>query len=311
MKVIVPQAFSPSTLTSSGFTETLPVWNSGTTYAAGTSIIYPAPGGSEISIIYESTTTTGNLNKLPDEVDSTYWFPIKSSNRYAMFDNTVNNQSVFTGGAVTLDLFLPVGISALTFINSDFGSVDVAVYKTSPSGQLFYRRQFNIPTTSFLNWYDYATYNYVGERIPITFTDIVNIADTYLRITFLPNPNTNEVRVGELIYGTLSDLGVTQRGITSGIVDYSIKETDSFGNINFVERNFSKRFTSKILVENKKLNTVQKVLYSLRAKPAVWIADEDVDIQEATVVFGFYKDFSAELVYPTYSYYNLEIEGLV
>jgi hypothetical protein len=52
-------------------------------------------------------------------------------------------------------------------------------------------------------------------------------------------------------------------------------------------------------------------MYSLRAKPCVWIAADDPLLQEPLIVYGFYKDFSTDIAYPSYSMCSISIEGLI
>lgn len=320
MKVIIPQPFNTNMLISTGFTESVSTWSAVATYVVGNRVVYPQPqfnpGPSSVSKIYECIGTTFNgvgiIGQVPDAENSMYWVEVKTSNTYAMFDNTINNQSISTGVTVTIDLFLSKGISGISFINSEFGSVDIKIMEGSFTGQEKYRALYvKADSTSILNWYEYSKYTYISEEIPISYTDLVNIPNTYLRIRLTPSNQTNQVKIGELIFGTVFDFGFTQRGITAGITDYSIKQVDDFGNVNFVERAFSKKFGCRVLVKNSNLNASQRTLYNLRATPAVWLASEEANTQESTIIFGYYKDFSCELTYPDYSIYNLEIEGLV
>ena len=118
------------------------------------------------------------------------------------------------------------------------------------------------------------------------------------------------VSAGEVVFGMLSDLGDTQYGVTSGIIDYSVKSTDQYGNTTLTKRAYSKRMSAKVQLDNTQLNRVQSFLYTIRATPCVWIGSDDPRMQEPLVIYGFYKDFSTEIPYPTYSLCSLEVEGL-
>jgi hypothetical protein len=66
------------------------------------------------------------------------------------------------------------------------------------------------------------------------------------------------------------------------------------------------------MVHNSQLNRVQRLLYDLRAVPVVWLGNNDApEFEEPMVVFGFYRDFSTDVAYPTVSFCSLEIEGLI
>jgi hypothetical protein len=69
--------------------------------------------------------------------------------------------------------------------------------------------------------------------------------------------------------------------------------------------------SGRLLVNNAELNRIQRVLYELRAVPALWFASQNPSFEEALVVFGYYRDFSTDISYPNYSYCSLDIEGLI
>ena len=121
---------------------------------------------------------------------------------------------------------------------------------------------------------------------------------------------SGDVSLGEFIFGSLTDLGQVQYGLTAGIVDYSRKDTDEFGNVSLVERPFSKRLSCEFFVDNFRINRVQQLLISLRAKPSVWVATDNPTFEEAAIIYGFYRDFSLKIAYPNHSIYSIEIEGL-
>ena len=52
---------------------------------------------------------------------------------------------------------------------------------------------------------------------------------------------------------------------------------------------------------------VEAVVAALRATPVLWIGSESF---ESLTVYGFYKEFSIDIAYPTVSYCSLTIEGL-
>lgn len=310
MKILVPQKFQKSMLANTNLSETVAAWSSSTTYPEDSQVSFPDSSG--IIKIYQSLRSTveePNLNNSPSQADSDWWFEMKTGNTYAMFDGTVNNQSI-ASGTVTIQLSLENGISGLCLVNSDFGSISIDL---QGFGGSLYRKTYEKPSINqdVDEWYKYYNFKYVSPDLPTIFTDLVNVKGSSVSITLTPNPETGYVKIGELLFGTIFELGYTQRPVTAGIVDYSVKQVDDFGNIRFIERAYSKKFNCKVLTNNKILNAAQRVLYDLRARPAIWIAAEDSDIAEATIIYGFYKDFSAELTYPDYSVYTLEIEGLI
>jgi hypothetical protein len=106
-------------------------------------------------------------------------------------------------------------------------------------------------------------------------------------------------------------LGDTEFGATAGITDYSRKETDDFGVTTFVRRAFSKRMSARAMVPTAQVGKLQRALADLRATPCVWVGADDMTMYAPLVVFGFYRDFSINVAYPTRSYCSFEVEGLI
>jgi hypothetical protein len=104
-------------------------------------------------------------------------------------------------------------------------------------------------------------------------------------------------------------MGDTQYGATASIIDYSKKNTDALGNTTFAKLAYSKRMTANLSLDNGQLNKVQRVLADLRATPCAWLGVDAAGFEPLTV-FGFYRNFSIDIAYPTSSYCSLEIEGL-
>jgi len=125
-------------------------------------------------------------------------------------------------------------------------------------------------------------------------------------IVILTAPGEN-VQCGELIFGQKLEFGDTEYGARTGIKDYSVKQRDDFGNFTVVERNYSKRATFMVVMDNAYIDYLQKLLADFRATPIVYIGS---DGYTSTHVLGFYIDFSVEIAYPTTSLCSIEVESL-
>lgn len=113
--------------------------------------------------------------------------------------------------------------------------------------------------------------------------------------------------VGELVIGRQVELGVALYGTGVGIIDYSRKSTDEFGVITVVKRDYSKRCEFDVAVDTELVGYVQRTFAGIRARPVVWIGDES---QEATLVYGYYRDFSISISTPSFSDATITVEGL-
>lgn len=297
MKVIRPIQITPEKILSSTATEIYPAWSSTTTYALGEKVVYS-------NRIYESLIAS-NLNKQPN-TNPTAWLDIAPSNKTAMFDNQVNTQTKATTTFTTV--FQPgSAFNTVSFLNLKGTSVSLIV-KDAPSGNIVYSQTANLDGTVIEDWYAYFFEDF-DIRTEVIFSNIPPYVGGVVEVS-ITTAIGSEVAIGSSVVGTLIDIGLTQYGLGYGIRDYSVKETDEFGNTKFVERAFSKRMSPNIFVENNRLNYVAKTLEKLRATPAVFIATEDSRF-EGTIIFGFLRDWNIEISYPEHSMLSAEIEGLI
>lgn len=295
MKVIKQTRVYESMIFSTNVPETEAAWSSSTTYAIG-DVVYETTLGRYQSLV------NGNHNHQPS-ISPTHWVRIGPTNSRAMFDQTVSTQSV---SASPMSVVVETGImDAVALINIDCSSVRLVV-KNGLFGATVYDQTVSM-IDGVVDWYDYF-FTPIEQQNQVIFRDIPPYNDA---VAFLTFSGSGTIKVGEVIFGTLQVIGGTQYGASSGIIDYSKKNTDEFGATVLVQGNYSKRINASVYVLNTNLNKVQKFLYSIRATPCVFIATDVSDFSEALIVYGFYKDFNTEIPYPTHSICNIEIEGLI
>lgn len=296
MLVLKPTVFQNSMLISTDATELYTDYSPAPTYTLGQRVVYNFN-------IYESLQGT-NLNHQPD-ISPTWWLLVGADNRHAMFDQLV---STGTTKATTLTVTIATGvIDSFALINLDTDTVKITV-RDGLGGTIVYEETGGLSGTTVLDWYQYFFYDPLLKRTQLVFRGIPPYMNSHVTLEFT---KTGTISVGAAVWGSLSKLGGTQYGATAGITDYSRKETNVFGNIEFIERAYSKRMQAQVMVDNASLNRVQQLLYSLRAKPAVWIASDSPQYEESLVVYGWYRDFSTDISYPSHSLCSLEIEGLI
>lgn len=284
-------------------------WALGTLYAPGSLVIHIDTLGYDHGK-YRSLTT--NTNEPPFTSDA-HWVRLGPSNKMAMYDNTISTQSVspanFISGGVRIGLsdtvaFLNVVADTISLTVSDVvGGFPTVIYNETRS----------LIGTIPLDWYDYFYFELLDQRTQVIFENIPISSGTSIAsfVVSTTSPYTGTAKVGHFVCGMSTTIGKTDYGLTAGIIDYSSKETDGYGNTSLLVRDFSKRITAEIQVDNINLNKVQRVLYSLRATPALWLATSDARYEETGTAFGFYRDFSVSIAYPTHSKCSLEVEGLI
>lgn len=287
--------YSPGILSSS-VTETVSEWNISTAYVVGNRVI-------RFGSIYEALVNNTGIG--PVGAPST-WLRIGPSNVFACLDKQSSTSTVMSSVTTMQYALRIVSGSNRT---SDFAGSIALLGLTGSTDAMYPITVTGVIRNSYTN--DFST---------VTKTLTTSDSTTVLLDGFTITGDVISVRIVAAASGTLSlstlaagpfvDLGSTQYGASAGIIDYSKKETDEFGTTTFVERAYSKRLNAQVVVPNSQLNTVQKLLYSLRATPAVWVGSDDSTFDEALTVYGFYRDFSTDIAYPAHSICNLEIEGL-
>lgn len=298
MKSIKPVAFQEAQLISTTAVNADADWSNSTTYSLGQKVSY-------LGKVWESLQNT-NLNKQPN-TNPTWWLDLGADNKHAMFDSIV---SVPTTATETLTVVIRPGqiIDTIALINVDASVVTITI-RDGLAGPIVYQSTSGLSGTNVQDWYQYFFFDPLLKRTQLIFYNIPPYLDAHITLEITTAESTT-LSVGEFLYGTLYEIGKTQYGVNAGIIDYSVKETDEFGNAVFVSRPYSKRINAQVMVNNYDLNRVQNFMYSIRATPAVWIVSDDPTYEEALIVYGWYRDFSTEIAYPTASLMSIEIEGL-
>lgn len=295
MKVIKPTTFIEAThLVSTNAVEAYAAYSAGTTYAKGARVDYGTH-------IYESLVNS-NIGNTPT-TSPTYWVLIGPDNVHAMFDDQISTATV---SSTPLIVVMTPGLMNSIALLGLIGNQAVVTITDGAGGPTIYSRTVNLDGSYVYDWYMYffEPFTQIGE---VVLTDIPPYSNS--RMTFTLS-GTGSVAIGQLSFGTFYELGDAEYGATAGIIDYSRKDTDEFGATTFVQRAFSKRMTARLMLDAMQMNKVQRVLSDIRATPAVWIGAEG-EAYSPLVIYGFYRDFTIDVAYPTKSYCSLEIEGLI
>ncbi len=220
--------------------------------------------------VFESLIA-GNLNNDPTRSVGK-WIDIGPTNRWAMFDQAI-------GTATRSNL--PLVITLATGDSDTVALLDVAgaTVRVEAAG---YDRVQAVGKGALM----FA--GLPGGPITVTIAGPGNVA------------------VGTLLVGQIVALGVTEANPTAGIIDYSRKEVDDFGEITIVQRAWSKRMQARALIRSDAVDTVLDRIAAVRAVPTLWIGDDDND---ALTIHGFFKDVSIEIG-DKVSKVSLSIEGL-
>lgn len=295
MKVVKPTTLTAAMLVSTDAAETYSAWNAATAYALDDIVLRTTTERLYQRLVAGTTATA-------PESDTVNWLDIGPSNKWAMFDGEI---STATTKSISLTVVLKPGYVNSLALFGLVGSNLAVTVRDALAGNIVYTLSQDLDGTIIADWYQYF-FEPVVQLAEVVLTDLPPYGDAHITVALT---GTGTVECGICLVGTFYTLGDTQYGASVGIIDYSRKVTDEFGVTTFVRRAYSKRMSAKLMLDNVQMNKVQRVLADLRATPCAWIGADDVTYAPL-VVYGFYKDFSIEVAYPTASYCSLEVEGL-
>jgi hypothetical protein len=299
MKVIKSQAVTDSTLTTTDVPENdYAAWLVGTTYAAADRVIVTTPN---IHNIYESVQGANTGND-PVTDDGTWWTIVSSTNRWKMFNDVVQEQTI-KADVITVTITPTIVTTALAAINVDCASITVTV--TDPSEGVVYDETFQMTSYSgIINWYDYF-FTAIDRKKELSVLGLPPYSQAAIEVTF--NDSGETAKVGALVIGTSSFIGDSQYGASFGIIDYSTKTIDAQGRTTITAGAYSDEADIDVVIETARFAEVKKILTDLRTTPSVWIAEDNT---EGTIIYGYYREFDVLLTGPVVSMCTLSIEGL-
>jgi hypothetical protein len=296
MKVIKPITITQDMLVSTTATESVAAWSASTSYTVGQKALRTTTQRIYQRIIAGTTSTV-------PELDLTNWVDIAPSNTFAMFDGERSTQ---TSAALNLQVTVKPGIvNSLCLFGLEGTTLEVTI-RDGLAGPIVYSLTKTLDGTIITDYYQYFFEPSV-QLGTVLLTGLPPYSSAHITVSIT---STGTPKCGIMLVGNVYDLGSSQYGASTSIIDYSKKDTDQFGVTTFVKRAFSDRISCSLVLDNSNINKVKSILSSIRATPCAWITT-DSDQFEALSTYGFYKDFTITIPYPSHSLCSLEIEGLI
>jgi hypothetical protein len=234
--------------------------------------------------------------------DPPTWILVGKINKFRMFDQSISTP-VENTDEIQFTVVPDTIINALAFFEVD--ATDIRIKVTDPVDGIVYEKDVSLVDNSLItDFYPYF-FEPITRANEYTTIDLPPYAGARIDI-WLGNEGST-TKLGECVAGLQADLGVTNFNTTVGIIDYSRKETDAFGNPIILERAFSKRAEYDVTVKTGAIAGINKLLSSLRATPIVYIGDVN---RPETIVFGYYRDYNIILSSWVVSEATIEVEGL-
>lgn len=302
MKFIRPTTITDAMLVSSNVAETdYAAWVSGTSYSVGNRVIRTS-----VHKVYERVVAGAGTTA--PESDATNWLEVGPTNRWEMFDAKVGTT---TENASSITVVLQPGrINSLALLNLDASTVDVSLVVDAIE---IYSASIDLDSgTKIGNWYDYF-YEPIYQQDTVTLTDLVDAAlldvPAYstgtLTVTIARTAGT--VSCGQLVVGLDYYLGETAMGASVSIRDFSRKDVDTYGNYTIIQRGYSKKVSTDIIVDRSRSDEVVRNISRYRSTPMVWIGS---GVYGSLIVYGFASDWRLNFANSVISNLSLEIEGM-
>jgi len=304
MDIIRPVTVDNTILVSSNVTEDdYAEWSSGTTYNTGDRVIVIGTTHK----VYESLIDSNTGND-PTTDDGTNWLELGATNRWKAFDQKISDQVENTDSIEYTFNDTSSYITAITLFGLSGTELNVTVTDNAVGGdgEVYNTTLSLIDNRDVDDWYSYFFEEFI-YKTEAQLLDLPPYLDANLDVT-ISGETGDTVKVGQIVFGFLVDLGLTTYGTNISIEDFSRKETDAFGNFIIVERPFSKLADYDVKFPTATARKVQETLAQYRATPIVYIGSEDVAY--GTTVYGYFRRFDLTLETPSLSLAAIEVEGL-
>lgn len=294
MKLILPETIDDTTLAATNVAETLDEYNPATSYSEGDKVRDDATHHA-----FESLEDANMGNPL---TDASKWLDLGPTNPWAMFDQKVGT---ITSNADTIEVtVVPAGrATGLAAFNLAGASVSVTVTDTL-EGVIYDETFILVSNANVGDYYDYC-FEPIIRKTELLVDDLPPVAGADIDVV-IDNTGGNAA-CGGLVLGSLRELGVTVYGSGFGIIDYSRKEPDDFGNIDLVQRDYRSTGRFDVVVPRLLVDEVKRVLTARRAIPTVFSGTSEYG---AMLIYGFPRDWSVSIDHYQNSRLNIELESL-
>jgi len=300
LKIIRPMTVDDAALADSNVPESdYDEWDVGTEYSLGEVKIYI---DTDKHWIIESLQNSNTGHVPTGEASDTWWLKRGNTNRWKMFDQSVQSQTE-NPDSIVVDVIAEAIASGLALLNVSAATVNITV--TDDDEGEVYNQDYNMTSDSGVqDWYAYF-FEPIVRLADLAVTDLPSYAGATVTVTLTDTGNT--AKCGALILGQFRELGQTQYGMGLSIDDYSVKQQDDFGNYTILERAYRRRSDITMSVDNGFVDQLHTILSSFRAEPTVYIGSDSFG---ASIVYGFYKSFNINVAFVSHSICTLELEGL-
>ena len=298
MIVIDPMAIKDANLVYTNVPEAdYPAYSAATTYAVDAYVIVVGVNNHKV---YKSLVNNNTGN---DPASSaTKWLYMGSTNRWAMFDDSVGSQTT-RADSISVQISFNQLVDSIALINISAAQADITV--TVPVDGVVYSKTISlISTAGITDIYRYWFWP-VLRKTDFYLADLPPYAAGTISIVLSDAGAT--VKCGAMVIGQRFEIGATQYGVRLGIDDYSDKTRNGFGQAQLVPRDYNRRGDFTMQLDAYQVEFAYQFLANCRARMMVWAGTTQYG---PTLILGNYESFQFEIQTAKTSIYTLSVKGL-
>lgn len=248
------------------------------------------------------------------EGDDAYWAKMGSTNKWAQFDpytNTATTGIEVAGGGTEISWSMRID-SAGTIAFFNLVARDLSLVVRADDGTVLWSKDVVITPNTSSSWFSYF-YGGQAEQTPQDLFYILprNLFGNILDVV-ISSPGT--CTLGMFRFGYNTYIGTTLYEPKVGIVDYSKKTTNDYGDTTLSVGAYKKYCNIDVSLEQSDIDKVFSRLASFRGRGVVVVADNsDAEEQQlqSMLLYGFLNDWYVNHKSINHTVCTVEVTGLI
>lgn len=253
--------------------------------------------------VYRAVTSTTDVPSEGAVKTVPTWVRMGWSNQQRMFNEGVDSVSSGTGD-ITVELECPESVNTFTALGLAGASAQLTV--TDPIDGVVFDETVALTDAGASDWWEWHFLPYdlitvaVFDGIPpypgATYTLVISGASV-----------SDPVECGRAIFGPDFEVGGMMYGTSFTALSSSKVTVDEFGKSELLKRRTRARVDYDIVIEGGRLSDIHRALREIDATPTLFIGYEE---EEASIVFGFTREFDLNKRSPNVGYLTLQVEEI-
>lgn len=279
------------------------VYNAGTTYALGATVISTSTHKK-----YESlqASNTGHALPVPPETETSWWIEVGVTNRWACLDLARNTQSV---GASPMVVTVTPGrrINSIALMGMEADTARIVMLNGATT---VYDQSHDLKLRRVRDGYEYCFKPFDLQPSVVAF-DLPPFSASTITVTL--TRTTGTAKLGSLVVGNYVFMGSTEYGAVNDALNFSTISRDLYGTATLVPRRTLPKNTVKLSAPRAILADLLDARSLLNAVPAVWCGMDDdgaSDFFEPLLILGIYQQFSIGMDTFSHASVSLQVEEI-